>query len=126
MRSIVVEVDLGKYKSVKLERDEALRLLEVLSRSYKGEDLKEAERCVRNFDAFYESLARRMKDYYVLPKNIGDMIKGLTLLDKVKLIKNGEARYVVLVFDRRVDQSLIEGALKEIGYDTVKYKKVGL
>ncbi|MEM1928270.1 MAG: hypothetical protein QXS85_06015 [Acidilobaceae archaeon] len=123
----VVEVDLGKYKSLELTVDEAEKLLKEVSSILGGEsqDLEETYRILRNYDAFYELAKKKYKDYLVPSKSLNDMIKGTVIVDRVKLVKEGDVRKVVLTFDRRVKEEVIVAALQKLGYsvEVVKLSK---
>ncbi|MEB2836279.1 MAG: heavy-metal-associated domain-containing protein [Desulfurococcales archaeon] len=115
---VKVEIDLGKYISVELPAEEAERLIRHLTErlGYESQDASEALRYIRNFDAFYEIAKKKFKDYLVPPKSMNDMIRGTVLVDRLKLIKDGEKR-VVVTFDRRVPLDEVLAALKDLGYE---------
>ena len=117
-KEIVVEIDMGKYKSVELSVDEAEKLLRLIVEKLGIEpnDVNEAFRILRNFDVFYETQKKKFKDYLVPSKSMNDMILGRVVVDKLKLIKEGGKNRVVVVFDRRVPEETIIEALKELGY----------
>lgn len=122
-----VEVDLGKYRSVELDLEEAERLLSIITEKlgFESNDVNEAYRILRNFEAFYETMKKKFKDYLVPSKSMNDMILGRVVVDKLKLIKEGDKRKVVIVFDRRVPLEVIVEALKELGYEVeVKEQKL--
>ncbi|MMZ71692.1 hypothetical protein D1872_352220 [compost metagenome] len=48
---------------------------------------------------------------------MNDMILGKVIVDKVKLVKEGNKRIVMISFDRRVPLDVIVEALNEMGYD---------
>lgn len=116
---IVVEVDSGKYKNVELPLEEAERLLAIVTKKlgFESGDVNEAYRIMRNFDAFYETQKKKFKDYLVPSKSMNDMILGKVIVDKVKLVKEGNKRIVMISFDRRVPLDVIVEALNEMGYD---------
>jgi len=118
-KKVVVEVDLGKYKSVELDLDEAEELLAIVTEKlgFESNDVNETYRILRNFDAFYETMKKKFKDYLVPSKSMNDMILGRVVVDKVKLVKEGDKRRVVLVFDRRVPVEVIVDALRSMGYE---------
>jgi len=126
-KKVVVEVDLGKYKSVRLPLDEAEKLLDIVTEKlgFESNDVNETYRILRNFEAFYETMKKKFKDYLVPSKSMNDMILGKVVVDKVKLIKEGDKKFVVIVFDRRVPLEVIEEALRELGYEVeVKTQKL--
>lgn len=123
----VVEVDMGRYKSVELALEEADKLLSAVSKQlgYESQDLEEAYRVIRNFDAFYDMARKKYKDYIVPSKSLNDMIRGTVIVDRLKLVKEGEVRKVVITFDRRVKEEVIVEALRRLGYD-VEVKRLEL
>ncbi|MCE4627796.1 MAG: hypothetical protein F7C34_01415 [Desulfurococcales archaeon] len=123
----VVEVDMGKYKSVELSPEEAEKLVRFIVEKLGIEpnDVNEFFRILRNFDAFYEMMKKKFKDYIVPAKSMNDMILGRVVVDKVKLIKEGGKRRVVVVFDKRVPEDIIVEGLKELGYE-VEIKRYSL
>ncbi|MCE4624771.1 MAG: hypothetical protein F7C35_02765 [Desulfurococcales archaeon] len=114
-----VEIDMGKYKSVELSVEEAERLVKyVVDRlGMEPNDVNEFFRIVRNFDAFYDVMRKKFKDYLVPQKSMNDMILGRVIVDKVKLIKEGGKKKVIVVFDKRVPEDIIIEGLKELGYE---------
>ncbi|MEN3000033.1 MAG: hypothetical protein ABDH61_05615 [Acidilobaceae archaeon] len=114
----VVEVDLGKYKSVELSVEEAERVLMEISRAMGAEsqDLEETYRVLRNFDSFYDIAKRKYKDYIVPSKSLNDMIRGTVIVDRLRLIKEGEERKIVITFDRRVREEVLSEAFAKLGY----------
>ncbi len=123
----VVSVDMGRYKSVEVSLEESEKLLVEISRQLgvESQDLDEALRVLRNFDSFYDMARRKFKDYIVPSKSLNDMIKGTVIVDRVKLIKEGDERRVVITFDRRVKEDVIIEALKKLGYE-VEVRKLEL
>ena len=118
LAKIVVEVDFGKYKNVKLPVDEAEKLIGIITKKlgFESNDVNETYRILRNFDAFYETQKKKFKDYLVPSKSMNDMILGKVIIDKVKLIRE-DKDYVVLSFDRRVPLEVIVDALRDLGYE---------
>ncbi len=127
MPSATVEIDMGKYKSVRLPLDVAEKLIVDVSKrlNVESRDVMESLRIVRNFDEFYEFQQKKFKDYVVPDKDIGDMIKGAVVVDSIKLIKEGSERYVVITFDRRVKEEVIVDSLKSLGFE-VEVKRMDL
>lgn len=123
----VLEVDMGRYKSVELSLEEAERVLSEVSKQlgYESQDLEEAFRVLRNFDSFYEMARKKYKDYIVPSKSLNDMIRGTVIVDKLRLIKEGDVRKVVVTFDRRVKEDTIIEVLRRLGYE-VEVKKLEL
>jgi hypothetical protein len=119
MPLVTLEVDMGKYKSVTVPLEVAEKLImEVSKRLNVGsKDVMEALRIVRNFDEFYEFQEKKFKDYLVPDKDISDMIRGAVVVDSLKLIKRGDVKEVLVMFDRRVSEEVIAEALKDLGYE---------
>ncbi|NPA04496.1 MAG: hypothetical protein GXO09_00170 [Crenarchaeota archaeon] len=124
---VVIRVDLARYKYVDLEASEALKLLSKIAEvtGKRGQDLDEAERYIRNFDEFYEYMQKKFKDYIAPPKRTDDYIRGLVVVDKLKLYKKDGEKRVVIVFDRRISVDDIKKALEELGYKDITVEKMG-
>jgi len=117
-----IVVGLGKYRIVDLDREHARLLIQSMYDDKGTEDLQEALRIIDNFKDFYDLMQKKNKDYLPLPHSYNDLLRGNTVLDKVKLYKrNGDER-VILVFDRRLPIEYIEETLRRIGY-TVKIEE---
>ena len=116
---VLLEVDMGKYKSVELPVEDAEKLLGIVTRrlGVESNDVHETYRILRNFEAFYEVMVKKFKDYLVPAKSMNDMIRGAVVVDKVKLIKEGGSRRAQIVFDRRVPEEVIIESLRELGYE---------
>ncbi len=125
MKRITIEIDFAKYKSVKLPKDEAEKLLQTLTEilGKKPNDIQETLRYIKNFDEFFEYMRKKFKDYLAPPHRADDYIKGEAVVDKVKLLKKNNEKYVMIIFDRRVKEDLIRKALEQLGYE-VEIKKV--
>ncbi|AMD30497.1 hypothetical protein SE86_03030 [Acidilobus sp. 7A] len=121
MASVTLEVDMGKYKSVRVPLDVAERLIVDVSKrlNVESKDVMEALRIVRNFDEFYEFQQKKFKDYVVPDKDISDMIRGAVVVDSMKLIKEGNKKDVVITFDRRVREDVLEESLKSLGFEVI-------
>ncbi len=114
---LVIKIDLGKYKHVDLPADKALELIEKLRKRFpNASDLGEVVRYIRNFEEFYEYMRKKFKDYLPVPHRPDDYIKGVVVVDKVKLYKEGDEKRVVIIFDRRIDVDVLKEVLGEIGY----------
>ena len=122
---IRVEIDLGRYINVRLEAQEAERLIREVTKllGYESQDASEALRYIRNFDAFYEVMKKKFKDHLAPPKSINDMIMGTVVVDSVKLEKEGDKRMVTIVFDRRVPVEKVKEALENMGYEVEIVKR---
>jgi len=121
LASVTLEVDMGKYKSVRVPLDVAERLIVDVSKrlNVESKDVMEALRIVRNFDEFYEFQQKKFKDYVVPDKDISDMIRGSVVVDSMKLIKEGNKKDVVITFDRRVREDVLDESLKSLGFEVI-------
>ena len=118
MKAQLSEV-IGQYIAVKLDAEGAIKLLETLRAKLGkgGEDVDDTIRMIRNFDAFYDFMRKKFKEYLTPKKNLSDMIKGLVIVDKIKLVKENDAKYVVILFDRSISKSDVLAVLSELGYE---------
>ncbi len=125
MKRATIEIDFAKYKSVKLPKDDAERLLQVITEilGRKPNDVQETLRYIRNFDEFFDYMRKKFKDYLAPPHRADDYIKGNAIIDKIKLLKENNERYVIIIFDRRVKEDVISRALQQLGYE-VEIKKI--
>lgn len=117
MKARLYEI-IGSYIAVELDREGAINLLQKLRQNLGrgSDDVDDAIRMIRNFDTFYEFMRKKFKEYLTPKKNLSDMIKGLVIVDKIKLVKRDDERIVVIVFDRSVSREDVEKALSELGY----------
>ena len=118
-RRVVVEVDMGKYKSVDLPLEDAEKLLSLIIEDlgYESTDAAETFRIIRNFDTFYETMRKKFKDHLAPSKSLNDMIRGTVIVDRVKLLREGDEKRVVIVFDRRISEETLARALEKLGYE---------
>ncbi len=116
-KELEIKVDMGKYKYIDMELEDAKRLLEIIIEE-KGStrDLEESYRMLTNFNEFYKYQTKRSQSYLSPPKNMGDMIKGNIYIDKLKLIRKEGKDRVVIVFDRRVSIEYIYHLVEKLGY----------
>ena len=121
-KRVVIEVDMAKYKMVDLSLEDAIRVLEALREKRGSSDIDETLRYLRNFDEFYEYMRKKFKDYIAPPHRPDDYIRGTATIDKVKLYKSGDEKRAVIIFDRRVKESLLREVLESLGYE-VEVKK---
>ncbi|MEM2077645.1 MAG: hypothetical protein QXH45_00025 [Thermosphaera sp.] len=120
MKSITVVVDIARSAHVVLGREDALRLLTAIKEARGStRDLTEAVRIVASFDEYYSYSRRKFEDYIFLPKDPRESLEGRTVLQKLRLMRNG-GESVEIVFDRRMDLNAIVEALKTIGFEKVE------
>lgn len=106
------------YLCVEGPRDKLIKLLTYLRDrcNRRTSDVEDSIRILSNFDAFYEMMRKKFKDFIAPRKDEGDLIRGLVTVDKIKLIKlNGES--AVIVLDKRVNADTIISALRDLGED---------
>lgn len=86
------------------------------------EDVRDTLRILRNFDIFYDMMKRKFKDFISPRKSESDLIKGVVVIDKVKLSRDN-GRKAVIVFDKRVDEETILEVVKSLGYTAEVFKE---
>ncbi len=119
MAKIKILVDGGKYKWVTLPRDEALKLLEMIEGELgiSPRDLQETMRYLRHFDEFYREMQKKFKDFIAPPHSLDDMIRGIVVVDKIALKKEGGKDIATIVFDRRINVDTLKSLLEKLGYE---------
>jgi len=115
-----VRVKLSKqlgYIHLELSLENALRVLKLL-RQKRGfyEDIEDSIRILENFDAFYEYIRKKYKEYIAPRKNEADMLTGKVTVDKIKLEVN-KIKKVTIVFDKRVKTEEITEILRDLGLE---------
>lgn len=122
---ITVEVDIANCVHVKLEKNLASKLVQVIiSKHGTTRDLEETKRVIENFDEYYGILRRRFMDYLTVPKDMAESIRGRTVVHKLRLLKEGELRVVEIVFDKRVPRNLLVDCLRDLGFSGVIFKQL--
>jgi len=104
------------YIYVEGSPEEVVSLLELIRNEWgrDTDDLDDAIRIISNFDVFYEMMRKKFKEYISPRKREADLIRGLVVVDKIKLAKSGDARIVTVVFDKRVDQDELERLVEKL------------
>jgi len=120
---VKINVDFTGSAHVVLKKEEALSLLNKVS-EYIGDsrNLSESLRIIRNFDEYYRLSRKKFEEYLFPPKDPAESLRGLVVIQKIRLMKNKED-LVELVFDRRVETNLLVEALKKIGFDEIIVEK---
>jgi len=105
------------YIHLELSLEDALRFLKLL-RKKKGvyEDIEDSIRILENFDAFYEYIRKKHKEYVAPRKNEVDMLAGRVTVDKIKL-EVDKIKKVTIVFDKRVKIEEITEVLRDLGLE---------
>lgn len=107
------------YTYVEGDRVSITKLLTYLKEVYgrNTSDVNDALRILNNFNLFYDMMKRKFKDFLSPTKDEGDLIKGLVVVDRIKLFKKNGVEYVQLVFDKRIGLDFISKVLKELELD---------
>ena len=122
---IVVGVDLAQYPHVKLKRDIALRLIEVIVEKHgTTRDLEEARRIILNFDEYYNIARKKSDGYLVVMKDPADSLRKKSVVHKVRLlVENGE-KVVEIVFDRNMSRELLISSLRETSFSEIEFTAI--
>ncbi|MEL9929745.1 MAG: hypothetical protein QXJ51_02990 [Sulfolobales archaeon] len=104
--------ELQGYPYVECDTSTGINLLNKISErlGYVSEDLRDSIRILSNYDDFYSYMKKKGKEFIVPSKRESDFIRGRVVIDKIKLL---EGRRAVIVFDRRINRSLIENVVYE-------------
>ena len=124
MKTAKIQLDLAKYRILKLPSQEALELLRLMETEEGGNEVLEAIRIAENFNVFYDMMKRKQRDYIPLPHDYSDLLRGRVSIDKIRLEKTGDQNIVVLVFDRRYPIEKLEEMLRKIGFEEVIVEKL--
>ncbi len=108
------------YLYLEADVDTILKILKTL-RDKRGfrEDIEDSIRILENFDAYYELMRKKYKEYISPRKNEADMISGAVTIDKIKL-EHDKQRKATIVFDKRVRQEDIVNIIKELNLELVE------
>ncbi|MEM1982648.1 MAG: hypothetical protein QXD94_04590 [Sulfolobales archaeon] len=107
------------YTYVEGSCDEVAKILAYLKDVHGRDtsDVNDALRILNNFNSFYDMMKKKFKDFISPRKDEGDLIKGLVVVDKIKLFRKGNVDSVQLVFDKRVSLELISKVLEDLGME---------
>lgn len=105
---------IGDYISIEVEADKAAKLIEMLRNGLGrgGEDVWDTLRMIQHFDTFHDLMRRKFKEYLTPRKDVGDILKKRVLIDKIKLIKRGNEKYVEIVLDKSISLNDVLNVLK--------------
>lgn len=67
-------------------------------------DLEDTLRILRNFDAYYNMLRKKFKEYITPRKSERDLILGKVIVDKIRLRVESGQKIVSIVFDKKINQ----------------------
>ncbi len=118
-KKIIIGDIIGHYITLEVSPEDAIKILKTLrQRLGKGrDDVDDAIRMIEHFDVFYDVMKKKFKEYLTPRKNVSDVIKGDILVDKIKLLKKGDVKSVIIVFDKNVNKESLLNVLKDMGYD---------
>lgn len=118
---IIALIDLARYVHIKLNRIDALKLLDAVTKRHGiTRDLEEAKRIVTNFSEYCD-IAKKFDGYLTVIKDPADSIRGRVIVHRIRLLRENSEEFVELILDRRVPRELIISALKEIGFSDVEF-----
>lgn len=119
MRKIKLVRNFTGYTYIECSCEDAIKLLTYLKEAYgrNTSDIDDTLRILNNFNYFYDMMRRKFKDFISPKKEERDLIKGLVIVDKLKLFRKNDAELVQLVLDKRVELNLVFNILKELGMD---------
>lgn len=122
---ITVVLDLAKYPHINLERDYALKFIEIIVEKHGNtRDLEEAKRVILSFDEYYSIAHKKSDGYLVIIKDPANSLRGRVVVHKVRLLTEQGKKIVELILDRRVPRDLIVSSLKEIGFTEVEFVNI--
>lgn len=121
MVKILIGTTVGQYVTIEVDVERAIEILNALKRVLNkgGDDVNDAIRMIQHFDIFYNIMHRKFKEYLTPKKDVGDLIKGNVLVDRIKLVKKNSVKYVVIVFDKSISKESLVKALNSLGYEVV-------
>uniref|UniRef100_A0A7C5YZS5 Uncharacterized protein n=1 Tax=Ignisphaera aggregans TaxID=334771 RepID=A0A7C5YZS5_9CREN len=121
MIKILVGTIVGEYVAIEVKAEGAVELLNILRKTLNkgGNDVDDTIRMIQHFDVFYNIMHKKFKEYLTPRKDVGDLIKGNVLVDRIKLIKKDSEKYVVIVFDKSISKEKLLNILSSLGYEIV-------
>ena len=120
MRRLAIKVVRRFFNYIYLEGDleEVISVLKYFKEKLgkDTEDLNDAIRILSNFDVFYDMMKRKFKDGLSPKKSERDLIAGEVIVDKIKLVKAGGKR-AILIFDKRVNVDEVINAIQSLNLE---------
>ncbi len=97
--------------------DDAVKLLEGIKEELgvNSEDLNDTLRILTNFQAFYQMIRKRFKEFITPRKSESDLIYGRVVIEKIKLYRAGGQDRVTIVFDKRFRREDLVKILDKLG-----------
>ena len=83
------------------------------------EDVNDTIRILEHFEEFYETMKRRSKDYIAPKKSEADLVRGIAVVEKIRLVKEQGTNRAIVIFDKRVDDDLLRRAASEAGVELI-------
>ncbi len=119
MVKILIGTIVGGYVAIEIKAEDAVELLNILRKTLNkgGNDVDDSIRMIQHFDIFYNIMHKKFKEYLTPRKDVGDLIKGNVLVDRIKLIKKDSEKYVVIVFDKSISEEKLLNILSSLGYE---------
>lgn len=101
------------YLCIDLDLDSAKKILHMIVDllGHVTSDIQDTLRIIDNFDESYRYAVKKFKEFLVPAKNESDLIKGRVVIDRVKLVRTGGEKRVLIIFDRRIKREILEEAL---------------
>jgi hypothetical protein len=105
---------IGDYVAIEVKAEEAPTVIDILRDELGrgGEDVWDALRMIQHFDAFYDMMRRKFKEYLTPRKDVGDILKKRVLIDKIKLIRRDNRKFVEMVLDKSISIDDVLNILK--------------
>jgi hypothetical protein len=109
----------GDYIAIEVEAQEAPKIIDVLSNGLGrgGEDVWDALRMIKHFDTFYDLMRKKFKEYLTPRKDVGDILKKRVLIDKIKLVRKDNKKFVEIVLDKTIALDDVLNILKSNGIE---------
>lgn len=109
------------YTYVTGEVEDVLALMRAIRDSLgrNTEDVNDTIRILEHFEEFYETMKRRSKDYISPKKSEADLVRGVAVVEKIRLMKEQGVNEAIVIFDKRVDDALLRRAAAEAGVEVL-------
>lgn len=113
---------IGDYVALEALAEDAINVINMLKNNLKrgGEDIEDAIRIIHHFDTFYDFMRKKFKEYLTPRKGLDDILKKRVIIDRLKLIKRGDSRFVEIIFDKSISMDEILTILLNNGIEVEK------
>ncbi len=107
------------YTYVTGEVEDVLALMKAIRDSLGRniEDVNDTIRILEHFEEFYETMKRRSRDYIAPKKSEADLVRGVAVVEKIRLMKEQGVSKAIIIFDKRVDEDLLRKAASNAGIE---------